>query len=293
MRILTLTVPAAAAELAADRLWAAGAQAVEEREVGEGRVELRTSLGNDDEVAAGRLGRVPDDWSCEFVDIDPRPAETWREFARPIVVSDRLVIRPSWQPSDGALGVLDVPIEPGASFGLGDHPTTRSTAGVLDDLVRPGQHVLDVGCGSGVLAIIAARRGAARVVAIDIAEPAREATEDNARRNGVGDVIEASTTPLGEIAGRFDLVLANILAPTLVALAPDLRRVTADDGRLVVSGVLADGYDHVVAALAPMRVVDQRDVDGWSAVTLAHPTVASGRGQLAERARTPIGAIKR
>jgi ribosomal protein L11 methylase PrmA len=67
-------------------------------------------------------------------------------------------------------------------------------------------------------------------------------------------------------------VLANILAPALVALAPDLRRVTAEQGRLVISGVLTGEYDHVVAALAPMRVVASRDVDGWSAVTLAHAT---------------------
>jgi ribosomal protein L11 methyltransferase len=270
MRILALTVPSEAVELAADRLWAAGAQAVEERDSDDGRVELRTSLGSDDAVSGVRLGVIPVDWSCEFVEVDPRPAETWREFARPIAVSERLVIRPAWQDDGGVPGVLDVAIEPGGSFGLGDHPTTRSTARVLDDLVRPGHHVLDVGCGSGVLAIVAALRGAARVVAIDIAESAREATDDNSLRNGVADVVEASTTPLGEIEGQFDLVLANILAPTLVSLAPDLRRVTAEHGRLVISGVLSDGYDHVVAALAPMRVVANSDDDGWSAVTLAH-----------------------
>lgn len=271
MRILALTVPAAVAELAADRLWTAGAQAVEQRDLTDGRVELRTSLASDDDVAAARLGEVAPGWSVDFVEVDARPAETWREFARPIVVSDRLVIRPAWQPGGEVPGVLDVAIEPGGSFGLGDHPTTRSTAAVLDELIVPGQRVLDVGCGSGVLAIIAALRGAARVVAIDIAEPAREATDDNARRNGVTEVVEASTTPLDSVEGRFDLVVANILAPTLVALAPDLRRVTAIGGRLVISGVLADGYDHVVAALAPMRVVAAEQVDGWSAVTLAHP----------------------
>lgn len=276
MRILVVAVPADMGELAADRLWAAGAQAVEERGIGDGRVELRTSLGEDEEVATRRFGDVPADWSVSFVEVDPRPAETWRSFARPIVISDRLVIRPAWQPAGGADGVLDVAIEPGGSFGLGDHPTTRATAAVLDELIEPGHHVLDVGCGSGVLAVIAAMRGAAHVTAIDIAEPAREATEDNARRNGVADRITASTTPLGEIDRRFDLVLANILAPALVALALDLRRVTADDGRLVISGVLDDAYDHVLAALAPMRVVATRDIDGWSAVTLAHPPMSVG-----------------
>lgn len=275
MRIVELTVPREAAELAADRLWAAGGRAVEERDAGDGLVELRTSLGSDDVAARARLGEIPPDWSLGFVEDDPRPAETWREFARPIVVGEHLVIRPAWHEAAGRPDGLEVAIEPGGSFGLGDHPTSRATAAVVDDLTGPGQHVLDVGCGSGVLAIVAAMRGAARVVAIDIAETAREATEDNARRNGVADVVEASTIALGDIDGRFDLVVANILAPTLVALAPDLRRVTAEHGRLVVSGVLTGGYDHVVAALAPMSVVASRDVDGWSAVTLAHRT-ASG-----------------
>ncbi len=276
MRVVTLTVPTEAAELAADRLWSAGAQAVEEREADDDRVELRTSLGNDDRVAARRLGAMPVGWTVAFVEVDERPAETWREFARPIVVSERLVIRPAWQDGGGADGALDVAIEPGGSFGLGDHPTTRATAAVLDDLVRPGHSVLDVGCGSGVLAVIAGLRGAERVVAIDIAEPARAATVDNARRNGVADRVEASTTALGEVDGTFDLVAANILAPTLVAMAPDLRRVTAAGGRLVISGVLTDGYDHVLTALAPMQVVARRDVDGWSAVTLAHPAGERG-----------------
>ena len=275
MRLLALTVPREAAEVAADRLWAVGAQAVEERDAADGRVELRTALGGGDGEASARLGLIPDGWALQFVDVDPVPAETWREHARPIVVGERLVIRPAWHEATQRPGISEVAIEPGGSFGLGDHPTTRAMAAVVDDLVRPGQHVLDVGCGSGVLAIVAAKRGATRVIAIDIAESAREATDDNAERNGVADVIEASTTTIGDVDGRFDVVLANILAPTLLAMAPHLQRLTAEHGRLVVSGVLTGGYDHVVEALEPMQVIESRDVDGWSAVTLAHPAAAS------------------
>lgn len=276
MRIVVLTVPEGAAEIAADRLWTAGAQAVEERTTDGGRVELRTSLGSDDTVALARLGDLPAVWEVRFVEVDDAPAQTWREFARPIGVTDRLVIRPAWLEPTLTPGVLDVSIEPGGAFGLGDHPTTRLSAAVADELVARGDRVLDVGCGSGVLAIVAALRGAARVVAIDIAEPAREATVDNARRNGVADAIEASTRPIESVTGVFDVVFANILAPTLVALAGDLRRLTASNGRLVLSGVLTDGHEHVLAALRPMGVVATRDADGWSAVTLAHPPVGRG-----------------
>lgn len=271
MRLVTLQGPTGAAEIAADRLWAAGARAVEETTLDDGMIELRTSLGSDDADARHRLGELPDGWTIAFVDVDDHPAETWRQFARSIEVNARLVIRPAWLPPTDRAGVLDVPIEPGGSFGLGDHPTTRLSAAAADLLVVPGARVADLGCGSGVLAVIAALRGAGRVVATDIAEAAREATVANAERNGVDGIVEASTTPIGELTGTFDLVLANILAPTLIELAADLRRLTDRAGRLVISGVLSGGYEHVVVALEPMQVIDERDLDGWSAVTLAHP----------------------
>lgn len=271
MRVVALQVPADSAEVAADRLWLAGARAVEEVDLDGGRVELRTSLGGDDDISRGRLGDLPDDWVLRFDEVDGRPAETWRQFAHPIVVNDRVMIRPAWRSPSTHPGLLDVSIEPGGAFGLGDHPTTRLSAAAVDALVRPGDRVADLGCGSGVLAIIAALRGASQVVATDIAESAREATVDNAERNGVDAVIQASTTPVEELVGEFDLVVANILAPTLIELARHLERLTDVSGRLVISGVLTDSYDHVVAALAPMEVVAVRDLDGWSAVTLAHP----------------------
>lgn len=270
MRTIVLTVPADAAELASDRLWAAGARAVEERSIAGGTVELRTALGDDDDEARRRLGATPDDWHVEFVDVDEVGLETWREFAVPVVVHGGLVIAPAWLPAADRPGVVTVRIEPGGAFGLGDHPTTRLSAAATDQCVRSGDRVLDVGCGSGVLGILAAVRGAATVVAIDIAETAREATVANADLNGVADVIDASTSAVDAITGSFDLVVANILAPTLVAMASDLRRLTAPTGRLVVSGVLTGGYDHVVRALQPMYVVGVSDLDGWSAVTLAH-----------------------
>ncbi len=270
MRTIVVSVPPDAVELASDRLWAAGAGAVEERAASGGLVELRTSLGSSDVRSLERLGVVPAEWEIGFEDADDAPAETWRRFVRPIEVRSGLVITPAWIDIETSSDVSVVRIEPGGSFGLGDHPTTRLSAAAADELVIPGDRVLDVGCGSGVLSIVAAQRGATQVIAIDIAEAAREATIDNAIRNGVGDLIEVTTTTVGAITGAFDVVLANILAPTLVSMAPDLRRVTARQGSLVVSGVLTGGYDDVVDALQPMQPVDERHLDGWSAVTFVH-----------------------
>jgi ribosomal protein L11 methyltransferase len=149
---------------------------------------------------------------------------------------------------------------------MGDHPTTRLTLLAARRWVQPGCRVLDVGCGSGVLAIGALMFGAASAVGIDIAPAAVPITELNAAANGV--VVDVSTTPLEDVQGRYDLVLANILAPALVALAPHLQRVLAPGGTLVISGILDGAYDHVLEALAPLQVVQTDTLDGWAAVTL-------------------------
>lgn len=271
MRVLVLSVPGDDVELASDRLWSAGAGAVEERPLGNGLAELRTILAESDRVSLGRLGTLPPTWQVSFETVDPQPLETWRQFARPIVVSESLVIRPAWLSATDRPGVVEVAIEPGGSFGLGDHPTTRLSAAAVWRATRPGDRVLDVGCGSGVLSIIAAHRGAADVVAIDIAESAREATDHNAVLNGVDDRIAASTDPVSAVDGTFDVVVANILAPVLVAIAADLRRLTAPEGRLVLSGILAERHDHVLAALHPMQVVGTQLLEGWASVELRHP----------------------
>lgn len=271
MRHVVLRVPEEAAELAADRLWSAGASAVEERASSEGLVELRSVLAQDEDTSSIRLGAVPADWTVTIEEVDEVASEAWRDHAAPIEVNDQLTIRPAWLLDEPGAGVTEVLIEPAASFGLGDHPTTRLSADAVWRLSRPGSRVIDVGCGSGVLGIIAARRGASHVEAIDIAEAAREATLDNARRNGVADRVVATTTPLDQVEGRFDLVAANILAPVLVSLADDLRRVTAAGGYLVLAGILVDRWDHVAEALAPMQVVETATLGEWAGLVLQHP----------------------
>lgn len=269
VHMTVLTVPSGDAELAADRLMSAGAFAVEERVAGE-RAELRGDLGSELALVLDRLGPLPAGWAVCVDAVDATPSDAWREHAVPVWVTDDLVIRPAWLPPLREPGVLEVAIEPGSAFGLGDHPTTRLSAAAVRRSTRPGDRVLDVGCGTGALAIVALLSGASAAVGVDIADAAVAATWSNADRNGVADRLHASTQPLGHIDGEFELVVANILAPALIALADDLRRVTAAAGRLVVSGVLADRHDHVLGALAPMQVVATDVLDGWAAVELRH-----------------------
>lgn len=269
LTVTVVTVPAADAELGADRLMQAGAFAVEERTIDDGRVELRAVLADSDVVASERLGALPGAWTLRTETTDGTPAETWREYATPVRVAPDLVVRPAWLAPVGEEGVTEVAIEPGATFGLGDHPTTRLCAAAVWRM-RHSARVLDVGSGSGVLAVVAVLAGATHATAIDIAEVSPAVVEANAVRHGVANSITASTTPLARVDGEFDLVVANILAPALVAMAPDLVRVTAPGGTLLLSGLLDGHYDHVVTAMTPLELTHVDTLEGWAALTLQH-----------------------
>ena len=272
MLALVVAATPADVELASDALWSLGVIAIEERAATDG-VELWTSLGDDSDAVIGVASQRLERWSWRFVEVDEAVADAWRAYAQPVWVEADLVICPAWVPfhpspnSEARTTVLC--IEPGATFGLGDHPTTMLSMRAIRRSLRAGSIVLDVGCGSGVLAVGACLLGASRAVAIDIAPASVPITTMNALANGVADLVEVSTTSLAEIDGQFDVVVANILAPTLIELADDLVRVVAPLGVLIVSGVLADRHDHVEAALQPLRRIHRDVLDGWAAITLA------------------------
>jgi len=278
MRAFVVTVGSDEVDLASDVLWQLGVRAIEERQEpgGVDRVELWTAVGDEPDAVARAVERLGDRWPTRVVEVVDDTADTWREFARPMWVDEGSVVVPAWQDHVVGDGVVAIFIEPGGAFGLGDHPTTLLSLRAARRHLGVDREVLDVGCGTGVIAIMAAimaaRLGGGSVRAVDVASSAVEATSANAIRNGVADRIAVDTTPVGDLDGTYDLVVANILAPTLVELADDLRRLTAPEGRLVISGILADRHDHVVAALAPMLVERTDVLDGWAAVTLAHPS---------------------
>lgn len=272
--VLVVTVPAGEAELAADALWALGVVAVEERGAGEGTedhlVELWTSLGDDIEAITAAAEAFPARWRWRTVEVDAGVVDGWRQHAVASWISDDFVVVPAWLDVEVDEGVTRIDIEPGSTFGLGDHPTTVLTLRLLREAWFQGATVLDVGTGSGVLAVAAACIGAPYVEAIDLSPAAVGATLDNARRNGVEGRVVASTTPLAEIDGSFDVVVANLLAPPLLELADDLARVVSPSGALAISGVLDGAHDHVLAALAPMRPVKTLTRDRWAAILLRH-----------------------
>lgn len=268
-----VTVPESDEELAADRLWQLGVEAVGIGQVVDGMVELWTSVGATEESIRRAVDRLDPTWTWRTADV-VTPVETWREHVGPTWYGKTGVVVPQWQADrlDAGADVLVTLIEPASSFGLGDHPTTRLSLGTLTDYLA-GHHVssvLDVGCGSGVLGIVAAQRGVTTIRSTDISAGAVEATIANARLNGVADQIEVDMAELATISGPYDVVVANILAPVLVSMAVDLRRLTAADGVLIISGILGDDHQHVIDALAPMQVEHATIDAGWASIQLTH-----------------------
>lgn len=269
MLALVVSVDDTDAELASDVLWALGVVAIEERRI-DGRTELWTAVGDDLDAATAAVAVRLAQWTWRFVEVDESIAETWRRHAQPTWIDSDLVVCPAWIELTAGPSVRLLHIEPGSTFGIGDHPTTILSLRAVRSAVDESATILDVGCGSGVLAIAACVFGASRAMAIDISPAAVPVTEANASANGVADRVRASNTPLSEVGERFDIVVANILAPTLISLAADLRRVVAPSGVLIVSGFLAGNHAHVEAALRPMRRVARSTLDGWAALTFRY-----------------------
>lgn len=205
---------------------------------------------------------------AEVVDAGPAleaALDAWKPFARPVRVG-RLQVRPTWLAADDeppGPGVTAVVVDPSRAFGY-DHPSTVLCLGEVEARVAPGTSVLDVGCGSGVLAVAAALLGAAPVVALDVAEAAVDATARSAHLNGVA--VESSTRPVGEEGRTFDLVVANIGAAALTDLAPAIAGRIADGGALVLAGLLEAHVPAIVATYEGEGLVltEVGERSGWA-----------------------------
>lgn len=266
--LLVVSVPVDFAEFAADVLWSAGAQAVEEIQH-EDVIDLRTDLGSDPMGEWNSIIEttpVARDWKVRIESIDARVADTWRQHAS-ITVVGNVSITPAWfAPPVGVRTDTTLLIEPGGSFGMGDHPTTRATLDLA--LQSSGTNVLDLGCGSGVLGIALCLTRRARVVAVDIAPAAVEAALHNAALNGVSDRFDIEQGDARRVKGTFDLVLANILAPVLLGDADDIAARVAPRGNLILSGFTDSRRFDIIARYSILGLELRREtvVDGWLAL---------------------------
>lgn len=219
---------------------------------------------------AARLLSVQDFFEgCRVLGIQAVPDQDWVRLTQsqfePVEITPSFWIVPTWhEPPAQAQQVIR--LDPGLAFGTGTHPTTRMCLRWIARNAPTGQRVLDYGCGSGILAIGAAKFGAATVDAVDIDEAAVRSTEDNAAANGV----QLAAGLPDRASGRYDTVLANILATPLKVLAPLLCGHVAPGGHLVLAGILARQADELKEAYAPycrLQVSDEED--GWILMTAA------------------------
>jgi ribosomal protein L11 methyltransferase len=187
----------------------------------------------------------------------------FRTHHRPLAIGARLLVAPPWDVPT-APGREILVIEPAMAFGTGQHATTRTCLEELEDVLatRRVRSVLDVGTGTGILAVAAARLGVPRVVAIDLDPATLPAAQDARARNRVPNVLLAAGG-LAAVRGHYDLVLANLLADTLVAEAAALIAHTAPGGSVVASGILVEQVDAVAAAFVPWRLERTRADGPW------------------------------
>ena len=176
-------------------------------------------------------------------------SENWKQYYKPFRLGDRMVVKPTWEPWDTRDGDLIIEIDPGMAFGTGTHETTAMCVGLIEKYYRGGT-LLDVGTGSGILAIAAARLGAKGIVAVDIDPDAVRVAKENVTHNGLDDAIEVRKGDLlPGLSQQFDFAVANILAPVICMLAAPLKKHLTAGGRFVCSGIIADAEADVNTAL--------------------------------------------
>ncbi len=258
-------------------LFELGAEGVEERDAGtlakstaEGLVTLVASFANkvDAESAIAELGPEHSAHYAEIIGDGWRDA--WKEHYRPFAIAEGVIVRPPWEAYEPKQGEHVLELEPGRAFGTGLHETTRLVARSLAEHAAElsGITILDVGCGSGVLALVALSLGAARAVAVDVDPEAIDVTRENAARNGMSARVDASTTDIQAVDLVASVVVANIEARVLIPLADELARHVTAGGLLLLSGILVPQTDDVRAAYPGFELASSPTLGEWTLLAL-------------------------
>ena len=219
------------------------------------------------------LASVPQQWvtaSADAADFVPDQdwERAWMENFEPLKMGKRLWICPSWcEPPDPH--AVNINLDPGLAFGTGTHPTTAMCLGELDATIEPGVNLIDYGCGSGILAIAGLKLGATKAFAVDNDPQAVTATWDNAQRNAITqDQLDVFLVSQADTQGRLqpvDLVIANILAGPLEALAPTLIDLMNPGGRLILAGLLSEQAAALIEAYKPWVALSAvQELEGWT-----------------------------
>lgn len=189
----------------------------------------------------------------------------WRKFFKPMPVGEKLLINPSWYTDTDPEGRLMMNIDPGLAFGTGKHETTRLCMEALERYVKGGEKVLDVGCGSGILGIAAVMLGAQSAFGVDIDEMAVRTANENAVVNHVDDRVSAIAGDLvDKVDGKYDIVVANIVADAIIALSASVSQFMTDDAVYIISGIIDTRADDVKNAIRDLfEIVEENTHRGW------------------------------
>jgi ribosomal protein L11 methyltransferase len=278
---VAVDVPEEDADSASVALFDLGALGVEERDAttmlrgADGRTTLVASFEREQEARAA-FEELPATWSPRLDEVvGDAWRDEWKKHFEPFRICEGVIVRPPWRDCRPSAGERVIELEPGRAFGTGLHETTSLIAEVLALHVGDlrGSPVLDVGTGSGILALVAIALGATLARAIDVDPDAVLVTRENAERNGLASRIHADDAPIGAIVESYRNVVANIDARTLVELAPLLVQRVAAGGRLVLSGILTPEaapaqLDDVKKAYAALQLEEVRRKGEWIAIAL-------------------------
>jgi ribosomal protein L11 methyltransferase len=264
-------------DLVVGELFELGAVGVEERDqstlersAGAGRVTMLASFSSDED-AQGAMAVLQQRFTVRRDDVvGDEWRDAWKDGFKPFRLTDTIVVRPPWETAGGIAAPHVLTLEPGRAFGTGLHATTMLVARALERhaAALAGIELLDVGCGTGILGLVALLHGASAVRAIDNDPDVVGVVEENAAANTMRDRVVVDTTDVNTLDGAYPVVVANIEARVLTRMAGALRDRVAPGGLLVLSGVLDEQKDDVIRAYSSMALERVTSQDEWVAIEL-------------------------